>query len=80
MDLQLHCLSGLEAAGRLKNDASSKYIPIVAVTAFAMKWHAREALEGGCDAYLSKPITIGSLLKAIEPFLSRFPVPPVSNH
>jgi two-component system cell cycle response regulator DivK len=47
--------------------------PIVAVTAFAMEWHEREVLDGGCDAYISKPIAILGFLHRLEPFLSRVP-------
>jgi two-component system, cell cycle response regulator DivK len=57
MDIRLPHLSGLEVTRRLRDDDRSKEIPIIAVTAFAMKWHEREALDSGCDAYLSKPIT-----------------------
>ena len=69
MDIRLPHLSGLEVTRRLRDDDRSKEIPIIAVTAFAMKWHEREALDSGCDGYLSKPITILRLLDAIEPFL-----------
>jgi two-component system cell cycle response regulator DivK len=69
MDIRLPHLSGLEVTRRLRDDDRSKEIPIIAVTAFAMEWHEREALDSGCDAYLSKPITILRLLDAIEPFL-----------
>jgi two-component system cell cycle response regulator DivK len=69
MDIQLPDISGLEVTRRLRDDDRSKEIPIIAVTAFAMEWHEREALDSGCDAYLSKPITILRLLDAIEPFL-----------
>ena len=69
MDIQLPDISGLEVTRRLRDDDRSKQIPIIAVTAFAMEWHEREALDSGCDAYLSKPITILRLLDAIEPFL-----------
>jgi two-component system cell cycle response regulator DivK len=69
MDIQLPDISGLEVTRRLRDDDRSEEIPIIAVTAFAMEWHEREALDSGCDAYLSKPITIFRLLDAIEPFL-----------
>jgi two-component system, cell cycle response regulator DivK len=57
MDIRLPHISGLEVTRRLRDDDRSKEIPIIAVTAFAMKWHEREVLDSGCDAYLSKPIT-----------------------
>src|ERR1700726_1512820 len=73
LDIQLPDMSGLEVARRLRGDERSKQIPIVAVTAFAMEWHEREALDSGCDAYVSKPISIFSFLRTVESFLSRFP-------
>jgi two-component system, cell cycle response regulator DivK len=73
MDIQLPEISGLEVTRRLKGDDRSRRIPIVAVTAFAMGWHAREALDSGCDAYISKPISVLGFLNTVESFLSRFP-------
>jgi two-component system cell cycle response regulator DivK len=73
MDIQLPHMSGLEVTRRLRSDERSSRIPIIAVTAFAMGWHEREALDSGCDAYISKPISILGFLRTIESFLSRFP-------
>jgi two-component system cell cycle response regulator DivK len=73
MDIQLPDLSGLEVTRRLRGDERSRRIPIIAVTAFAMAWHEREALDSGCDAYISKPIAILGFLRRLEPFFSRFP-------
>ena len=73
MDIQLPDMSGLEVARRLRGDERSRRIPIVAVTAFAMGWHEREALDSGCDAYISKPISVLGFLNTVESFLSRFP-------
>src|SRR5438045_1049508 len=56
MDLQLPDISGLDAVRQLKGDVETRYIPVVAVTAFAMAGDERRALGGGCDAYVSKPI------------------------
>jgi two-component system, cell cycle response regulator DivK len=72
MDIQLPDISGLEVTRRLKGDERSRRIPIIAVTAFAMGWHEREALDSGCDAYVSKPISIFSFLRTVESFLSGF--------
>ena len=72
MDIQLPNISGLEVTRRLRGDKRSRRIPIIAVTAFAMGWHEREALDSGCDAYISKPIAILSFLRTVESFLSRF--------
>jgi two-component system cell cycle response regulator DivK len=72
MDIQLPEISGLEITRRLKGDDRSRRIPIVAVTAFAMGWHEREALDSGCDDYISKPISVLGFLNTVESFLSRF--------
>ena len=72
MDIQLPEISGLEVTRRLRGDARSRHIPIIAVTAFAMGWHEREALDSGCDAYISKPISIFGFLSTVESFLPRF--------
>jgi two-component system cell cycle response regulator DivK len=73
MDIQLPHMSGLEVTRLLRGDERSRRIPIIAVTAFAMGWHEREALDSGCDAYISKPISIFGFLRTVESFLSRFP-------
>jgi two-component system, cell cycle response regulator DivK len=73
MDIRLPEISGLEVTRRLKCDHRSRHIPIVAVTAFAMGWHEGEALDSGCDAYISKPISVLGFLNTVESFLSRFP-------
>ena len=72
MDIQLPEISGLEVTRRLRGDERSRRIPIVAVTAFAMGWHEREALDSGCDAYVSKPISMLGFLRTVESFLPRF--------
>ena len=72
MDIQLPEISGLEVSRRLRGDDRSRRIPIVAVTAFAMGWHEREALDSGCDAYISKPISMLGFLRTVESFLPRF--------
>ena len=72
MDIQLPEISGLEITRRLKGDDRSRRIPIAAVTAFAMGWHEREALDSGCDGYISKPISVLGFLNTVESYLSRF--------
>jgi len=69
MDIQLPDISGLEVTRRLRSDKRSRRIPIIAVTAFAMGWHEREALDSGCDAYISKPISMLGFLRTVESFL-----------
>ena len=60
MDIQLPEVSGLEVTKWLKDDPELKAIPVVAVTAFAMKGDEERIREGGCEAYLSKPISVGN--------------------
>jgi two-component system, cell cycle response regulator DivK len=73
MDIQLPKISGLDVTRRLKDDEQSQNIPIIAVTALAMGWHEREALDSGCDAYISKPISIFDFLHTVRSFLPRSP-------
>jgi two-component system cell cycle response regulator DivK len=70
MDIKLPEISGLEVTRRLKGDDRSRHIPIVAVTARAMRWHEYEALDSGCDAYLSKPISVLEFLNTVKSLLS----------
>lgn len=69
MDIQLHGISGLEVIKRLKQDKKMRSIPIVAITAFAMKDDEEKILRSGCEAYISKPIAIDHFLKTINTFL-----------
>ncbi len=68
MDIQLPSISGLEATKRLKADETLKSIPVIAVTAFAMDGDEERFLEGGCDAYIPKPISIPNLLQTVARF------------
>src|SRR6201992_1001543 len=69
MDIQLPEVSGLEVTKWLKDDAELKAIPVVAVTAFAMKGDEERIREGGCEAYLSKPISVGKFIETVRHFL-----------
>jgi two-component system, cell cycle response regulator DivK len=73
MDIQLPEISGLDVTRQLKGDERSQNIPIIAVTALAMGWHEREALDSGCEAYISKPFSIYDFLYTVESFLPRLP-------
>jgi two-component system, cell cycle response regulator DivK len=73
MDIQLPEISGLAVTQQLKGDERSQNIPIIAVTALAMGWHEREALDCGCEAYISKPFSIYDFLYTVESFLPRLP-------
>jgi two-component system cell cycle response regulator DivK len=70
MDIQLPEVSGIEVTQWLKNDAELRSIPVIAVTAFAMKGDEERIRAGGCEGYLSKPIAVGEFLTTIRRFLS----------
>ena len=69
MDIQLPEVSGLEVTKRIKDDPELHRIPVVAVTAFAMKGDEERILQGGCEAYLSKPISVAKFMETIGRFL-----------
>ena len=69
MDIQLPEISGIEITGRLKQDPALKAIPVVAVTAFAMKGDEERIRECGCEAYLSKPISVGKFIETVGRFI-----------
>ncbi len=70
MDVQMPVMDGLEATRILKADATTKNIPIVVLTSYAMKGDKERILEAGCNEYLSKPIDIRELLKTVAKYLS----------
>src|SRR6202046_2577207 len=69
MELQLPEVSGVEVKKWLKDDPELRNIPVVAVTAFAMKGHEERIRQGGCEAYLSKPISVAKFMETIRRFL-----------
>jgi FOG: CheY-like receiver len=66
MDIQLPQVSGLEVTRWIKDDPELRSIPVVAVTAFAMKGDEERIREGGCEAYLSKPISVGKFIETVR--------------
>ena len=70
MDIQLPEVSGLEVTKWLKEDDDLRAIPIIAVTAFAMKGDEQKIRDGGCEAYIAKPISVASFMSTVERFLS----------
>jgi two-component system cell cycle response regulator DivK len=70
MDLQLPDLSGLEATRQIKAAKETRDIPVIAVTAFAMKGDEEKIRSGGCEAYIAKPISVASFLRTVERFLA----------
>jgi two-component system, cell cycle response regulator DivK len=73
LDIELPVLDGLTVAAMLKSDAHTRTIPLVAVTAYAMKGDAERVLAAGCDAYLAKPIDHAALVEVIERCLRKTP-------
>ena len=69
MDIQLPEVSGLEVTKWIKKDENIRSIPVIAVTAFAMKGDEEKIREGGCEAYLVKPISVSHFLETIQKFL-----------
>ena len=69
MDIQLPEVSGLEVTKWIKEDDDLKSIPVVAVTAFAMKGDEERIREGGCEAYISKPISVSMFLATVRQFI-----------
>ena len=69
MDIQLPEVSGLEVTRWLKEDEELRDIPVVAVTAFAMKGDEERIRQGGCEAYISKPISVPRFIETIKSYL-----------
>ena len=70
MDIQLPEISGLEVTKWLKEDEDLAHIPVVAVTAFAMKGDEERIREGGCEAYISKPISVIGFLDTVKRYVA----------
>ena len=69
MDIQMPEISGLEIARALKADARLMHIPIIAVTACAMKGDEEKIRQGGCEGYIAKPISVPHFLQTVARFL-----------
>ncbi len=69
MDIQLPEVSGLEVTKWLKEDDELHKIPVIAVTAFAMKGDDERIRQGGCEAYISKPISINGFIETVKTYL-----------
>ncbi len=69
MDIQLPEVSGLQVTAWLKDDDELKHIPVIAVTAFAMKGDEEKIRQGGCEAYLSKPISVSKFVETVRNYL-----------
>jgi two-component system, cell cycle response regulator DivK len=73
MDIQLPEISGLEITRILKDNPSFRHIPVIAVTAFAMKGDEEKIRAGGCEAYLAKPIAVTEFMATVKRFLEPSP-------
>ncbi len=71
MDIQLPEVSGLVVTKWLKEDDDLAHIPVIAVTAFAMKGDEERILSGGCEGYISKPISVPHFLETIEGYIGK---------
>jgi two-component system cell cycle response regulator DivK len=69
MDIQLPEVSGLQVTQWLKDDPALSHIPVVAITAFAMKGDEEKIRQGGCEAYLSKPISVVKFLETVRNYI-----------
>ena len=71
MDIQLPEVSGLVVTKWLKEDEDLAAIPVIAVTAFAMKGDEERIRQGGCEGYISKPISVPHFLETIEGYIGK---------
>ena len=69
MDIQLPEVSGLQVTNEIKQDAEMADIPVIAVTAFAMKGDEDRIREGGCEDYIAKPISVSDFLEKVKRYL-----------
>ena len=71
MDMSLPVIDGWEATRRIKADATTRAIPVIALTAHAMKGDAEEAAAAGCDEFETKPVEFARLVGKIEQMIAR---------
>ena len=69
MDIQLPEVSGLQVIRWIKDDETLKRIPVIAITAYAMKGDEEKIRQGGCEAYLSKPIAVVKFLETVRNYI-----------
>ncbi|WDI33257.1 response regulator [Hyphococcus flavus] len=69
MDIQLPEVSGLEVTQKIKSDQELADIPVIAVTAFAMKGDEERIRKGGCEDYIAKPISVVSFIEKVKRYL-----------
>ncbi len=71
MDIQLPGMDGLEATGLLRENAATRNVPIVAITAYVMKGDEEKAMKAGCIGYLPKPINTRTFLETVKNYLRK---------
>ncbi len=69
MDIQLPEISGLEVTAMLKKEKDLKDIPVIAVTAFAMKGDEEKIRQGGCEDYIAKPISVTEFISVVQKYI-----------
>lgn len=69
MDIQLPEVSGLDVTRWIKEDDELHTIPVIAVTAFAMKGDEERIRKGGCEAYISKPISVAKFIETVKHYI-----------
>ena len=69
MDIQLPGQSGLDVTRDIKADETTRHIPVIAVTAFAMRSDEERIRAGGCEDYLAKPISVPVFLQTVKRYL-----------
>ena len=74
MDIQLPGMDGLQATALLKADASTRAIPVIALTALAMKGDEERIRAAGCDGYIAKPLAYREFLATISNLLVKAPL------
>ena len=71
MDLSLPVMDGWEATRRLKAEARTRHIPVIALTGHSLAGHSRDAREAGCDAFLAKPCLPETLVEKVEELIRK---------
>ncbi|HEY6827099.1 MAG TPA: response regulator [Gemmatimonadaceae bacterium] len=69
MDVELPVMDGWTAARTLREDATTKHIPIIALTAMALPQDAERARDAGVALYLAKPVSLARVLKSVQQVL-----------
>jgi two-component system cell cycle response regulator DivK len=69
LDIQLNGISGIDIMQSLKGDKQTRHIPIIAITAFAMKQDEVRITNAGCDLYLTKPVSIDNFYQSVTMFI-----------